>query len=108
MKNLFNNLKNLMDKYDLYQVDDEVGNALNKLEIEVNTEIRVYVYDVEATDENFDLIPIKNITDEDFMAESERQGRVYTLKGFERALNELGEINTNTDMIRFIKVPVSN
>lgn len=72
-----------------------------------NTETRVYVYDVEATDENFELIPIEDITDEEFMEEAEKQGRVYTLKGFEKALNETGEINTNTDIIRFIQVPVS-
>jgi hypothetical protein len=107
MKNLFNNLKILMDKYDLYQADDEVGNALYDLETAINYELRVYAYDVEATDENFELIPIEDITDEEFMEEAEKQGRVYTLKGFEKALNETGEINTNTDIIRFIQVPVS-
>ena len=71
-------------------------------------ETRVYVYDVEATDKNFDLIPIKDITDEEFMTEAERQGKVYTLKGFEKALNETGEINSTTDIIRFIEVPVSH
>ncbi len=96
-----------MDKYDLYQADDEVGNALYDLETAINYELRVYAYDVEATDENFELIPIEDITDEEFMEEAEKQGRVYTLKGFEKALNETGEINTNTDIIRFIQVPVS-
>ena len=109
MKNLFNNLKDSMQRYDLYQADDEVGTALNELETAIKTdmETRVYVYDVEATDENFELIPIEDITDEEFMEEAEKQGRVYTLKGFEKALNETGEINTNTDIIRFIQVPVS-
>jgi hypothetical protein len=69
-------------------------------------ETRVYVYDIEQTNENFDLIPIDEITDEDFMTEAEKQGRVYTLKGFEKALNETGEINFSTDIIRFIQVPV--
>ena len=107
MKNLFNNLKNLMDKYDLYQADDEVGNALYDLEIAINYELRVYAYDVEETDNDFHLIPIKDITDEEFMEEAERQGRVYTLNGFEKALNENGSINSTTDIIRFIYVPVS-
>ena len=97
-----------MNKYDLYQSDDEVGEALNELETAVNTETRVYVYDVDATDKNFDLKPIKDITDEEFMTEAEKQGRVYTLKGFEKALNETGDINSTTDIIRFIEVPVSH
>jgi hypothetical protein len=106
MKNLFNNLKSLMDKYDLYQADDEVGNALYDLETAINYELRVYAYDVEATDKDFELIPIEDTTDEEFMEQAEKQGMVYTLKGFENALNESGEINSTT-IIRFIYVPVS-
>lgn len=106
MKNLFNNLKNLMNKYDLYQADDEVGNALYDLETAINYELRVYAYDVEATDKDFELIPIEDTTDEEFMDQAEKQGMVYTLNGFENALNESGEINSTT-IIRFIYVPVS-
>ena len=106
MKNLFNNLKNLMNKYDLYQADDEVGNALYDLETAINYELRVYAYDVEATDKDFELIPIEDTTDEEFMEQAEKQGMVYTLNGFENALNESGEINSTT-IIRFIYVPVS-
>ena len=95
-----------MDKYDLYQADDEVGNALYDLETAINYELRVYAYDVEATDKDFELIPIEDTTDEEFMEQAEKQGMVYTLKGFENALNESGEINSTT-IIRFIYVPVS-
>lgn len=83
---------------------DLLETCINQLK--TNSETRVYVYDIEQTNENFDLIPIDEITDEDFMTEAEKQGRVYSLKGFEKALNETGEINFSTDIIRFIQVPV--
>lgn len=113
MKNLFDKLKTLMDKYDLYQVGDEVGNALNELETEVNTETRVYLISHEETTFEFDELDLKEITDEDWITESERQGSVYTLEGFTNAFNQSDmfnqhEINQSNDVIRIIKVPVSH
>lgn len=102
MKKLFDNLKILMNRYDLYQADDEVGNALNELETAVNTEPRVFLI-------NYDtglFFRIENPSDEEFMTEAERQGTVYTLEGFVKAFN-LKDINTNHDTIRIIDVPVS-
>jgi hypothetical protein len=105
MKKLFDNLKNLMNKYDLYQSDDEVGEALNELETAVNTETRVYVVDL--GDARVDDVDLQGLTDEEFQFEAEEQGRVYTLDGFSEAFN-FEDINSNTDVIRFIEVPVSH
>lgn len=105
MKKLFDNLKNLMNKYDLYQSDDEVGEALNELETAVNTETRVYVVDL--GDARVDDVDVQGLTNEEFQFEAEEQGRVYTLDGFSEAFNS-EDINSNTDVIRFIEVPVSH
>jgi len=103
MKKLFDNLKNLMNRYDLYQADDEVGLALNELETAVNSETRVYVVDTE--DDRMNDVYWEELTDEEFMFEAEEQGKVYTLDGFAKAFN-FEEINSSTDAIRFIQVPV--
>ena len=103
MKKLFDNLKILMNRYDLYQADDEVGLALNELETAVNSETRVYVVDL--GDARVDDVDVQGLTDEEFQFEAEEQGRVYTLNGFAEAFNS-EEINSNTDIIRFIQVPV--
>lgn len=103
MKKLFDNLKNLMDKYCIYLPNDEVGNALNELETAINTELRVYIID--TNDERVDDIDILELTDEEFMFEAEEQGRIYTLEGFTEAFN-LEEINSSLDVIRIIQVPV--
>jgi hypothetical protein len=103
MKNLFDNLKSLMNRYDLYQPEDEVGVALNELETAIKTETRVYVLD--CADVLVSNVPIPRITDEEFMLEAEKQGNVYTLDGFANAFNS-EKVNTATDMVRFIEVPV--
>jgi len=105
MKKLFDNLKNLMNKYDLYQADDEVGLVLNELETAVNTETRVYV--VYLGDARVYVVDVQGLTNEEFQFEAEEQGRVYTLDGFTKAFNS-EDINSNTDVIRFIEVPVSH
>jgi hypothetical protein len=45
------------------------------------------------------------MNDEDFMTLSEQGGRVYTLSTFQEAFN-YGDVNTFTDVIRFISVPI--
>jgi hypothetical protein len=106
MKKLFDNLKILMNRYDLYQADDEVGLALNELETAVNTEPRVFLINYDKNSEAFDNI--KNPSDEDFMDEAELQGTVFTLEGFVKHFNmSYSEINQETDSIRIIPVPVS-
>jgi hypothetical protein len=62
-------------------------------------EIRVYVVDSE--EDGYE--PTMN--DEDFMTLSEQGGRVYTLPTFQEAFN-YGDVNTFTDVIRFISVPL--
>jgi hypothetical protein len=90
MKTLFDELKKTMQKYDLYQHDDEVGESLDNLEnaINTNTETRVYLINEDYTEENFNTIPNDKITDEQWMNESERQGSVYSLEGFVKDFNK--------------------
>ena len=106
MKKLFDNLKNLMDKYCIYLPDDEVGNALNELETAINTELRVFLINHDKNSEKFDNI--KNPSDDDFMNEAEKQGTVFTLEGFVKHFNmSYSDINQETDSIKIIPVPVS-
>ena len=70
----------------------------NKIPYEVET--RVYVIEEDKSD--FD---VKQFDDETFMTLVEKQGRVYTLQGFQEAFN-LEEINSAIDVIRFISVPI--
>jgi hypothetical protein len=68
-------------------------------------ETRVYVVDTE--DDRMNDVYWEELTNEEFMLEAEEQGRVYTLDGFAKAFNS-EEVNTSTDAIRFIEVPVSH
>ena len=71
---------------------------------ERDTETRVYV--INTNDERVeDIECISDLTNDEFMFEAEEQGRVYTLKGFQIAFNE-SEVNTETDIIRFIEVAI--
>lgn len=107
MKKLFDNLKNLMNRYDLYQADDEVGNALNELETAINTELRVFLINHDKNSEKYDNL--RNPSDDDFMDEAERQGTVFTLEGFVNHFNmSYSAINQETDSIKIIPVPVSH
>ena len=111
MKTLFDELKKTMQKYDLYQHDDEVGESLDNLEnaININTETRVYIVDT-CLDDYDDLPTFRNdCTDDEFIEYAEREGRIYSLETFAKKFNgrESIAINFNTDMIRFIQVPVS-
>jgi hypothetical protein len=62
-------------------------------------EIRVYVVDNEEG--GYDCF----MDDEEFMTLAEQGGRVYTLPTFQKAFN-YGDINTFTDVIRFINQPI--
>ena len=74
-------------------------------QLKQNSETRVYVVDTE--DERMNDVYWEELTNEEFMFEAEEQGRVYTLDGFTKAFNS-EEVNTTTDAIRFIEVPVSH
>lgn len=63
-------------------------------------ELRVYAVDVDILENYTNLI-----TDDVFIELAEKQGTVYSLKGFELAFN-YQELNTSTDIIRFIEVEV--
>lgn len=56
-------------------------------------EKRVYVIDTTNLEKGF-----VEMSKEEFMDESEKQGRVYSLEGFQRAFNE-EEVNVATDII---------
>lgn len=72
-------------------------------------ELRVYVIDIEEIDDDFlDNMGIDQsvqLNDKDFITVAEEQGNVYTLKGFAQAFNDQ-DINSSTDIIRFIEVEV--
>jgi hypothetical protein len=66
----------------------------------MNKEIRVYLLNCQdiSIDKGFE-----EMTLEEWINESERQGRVYSLEGFQRAFNE-EELNTSVDLIRIITI----
>ena len=68
--------------------------------IPYEVETRVYALDTQdiSIDKGFE-----ELSEEEWITECERQGRVYTLQGFQRAFNN-EEVNTNVDIIRFINV----
>jgi cellobiose phosphorylase len=65
-------------------------------------ETRVYVINTND-DRVVDIEWINELSDDEFIYEAEKQGRVYSLKGFEKAFSN-EEINTSTDEIRFINM----
>ena len=65
---------------------------------QVKKETKVYLVDGNNMISNKGF---EEMTDEEFMTESESQGSVYSLKGFQRAFNE-EEVNVNTDVIKII------
>lgn len=72
----------------------------DRLPYEVET--RVYVANITETE----IEDLRELTDEEFMTEAERQGRVYTLQGFQIAVN-YEELFIDESYIRFISVPIS-
>lgn len=64
------------------------------------SEARVYVLNTQdiSLDKGF-----KELTEEEWIEECERQGRAYSLQGFARAFNE-GEISTAIDVVKIINV----
>lgn len=73
------------------------------IEQETKKEIRVYAIDIDSLSKELDGKPIKDITKEEFMEESEKQGLVYTLEKFEQAFNQ-EEVSTNYMFIRIYEV----
>ena len=72
-------------------------------EQETKKEIRVYAIDIDSISKELDGKRIKDITKEEFMAESEKQGLVYTLEKFEQAFNQ-EEVSTSYMFIRIYEV----
>ena len=72
-------------------------------EQETKKEIRGYAIDIDSISKELDGKRMKDITKEEFMAESEKQGLVYTLEKFEQAFNQ-EEVSTNYMFIRIYEV----
>lgn len=71
-------------------------------------ELRVYVINIEDVDFERQMpvnTTVEELSDEDFIEIAEEQGLVYTLNGFTQAFNN-ENINSSTDIIRFIEVEV--
>jgi hypothetical protein len=83
------------------QIDD-LTEKLYEEELDLQTETRFYVLDTQdiSIDKGFE-----ELTEEEWITECERQGRVYSTQGFQRAFNE-EEINTSIDVLRIINVIV--
>ena len=75
-------------------------NTWNDTDTLRQSETRVYVLDTQdiSIDKGFE-----ELTEEEWIAECERQGRVYSLQGFARAFNE-EEISTAIDAVKIINV----
>lgn len=72
-------------------------------EQETKKEIRVYAIDIDSISKELDGKRMKDITKEEFMTESEKQGLVYTLEKFEQAFNQ-EEVSTSYMFIRIYEV----
>lgn len=72
-------------------------------EQETKKEIRVYAIDIDSISKELDGKRMNDITKEEFMAESEKQGLVYTLEKFEQAFNQ-EEVSTSYMFIRIYEV----
>ena len=71
-------------------------------------ELRVYVINIEDVDFERQMpvnTTVEELSDKDFIEIAEEQGLVYTLNGFTQAFNN-ENINSSTDIIRFIEVEV--
>ena len=66
----------------------------------MNTEFRVYCLDTQniSNDKGFE-----DLTDEEWIDECEKQGKVYTLEGFQKAFNE-EEVNVSIDVVKILKM----
>ena len=60
--------------------------------------LRFYLVNADDTD-----ISVATASKKDFVAESERQGAVYSLQGFQKAFNQ-GQINTFRDQLRIFTI----
>lgn len=115
LRKQFEDLKSVMNRYDLYQSDDEVGLSLTELDKVVSRldelvarklETRVYVVRVDECESIKDGLYWLCVDDDEFMDESEKQGLIYTIDLFENDYNT-NVINQQSDLIRFITVEVS-
>jgi len=66
------------------------------------TELRFYVLDTQdiSIDKGFE-----ELTEDEWVLECERQGRIYTINGFQNAFNEEA-INTIDDVLKILSVSI--
>ncbi len=82
-----------------YEIDN-LEFALDKCDLDLKTETRVYVVDVHSVVNKHH----SDLTDEQFMNLAEAQGTIYTLKYFQEDFN-IGKYEMHY-IIRFISVPL--
>jgi len=80
----------------------EINKLFNYIGDIAETELRFYVLNTEDISSGKSF---KEITENEWIEECERQGRVYSTEGFQRAFNE-EEINTNTDVLKILTVNI--
>lgn len=100
----FNSIEELRDEIGDQEVNDVIDDYYKQ-----DLETRVYIVDT-CLDDYDDLPTFRNdCTDDEFIEYAEREGRIYSLETFAKKFNgrESIAINFNTDMIRFIQIPVS-
>ena len=93
-------------RFDLDELTDEELNMFAQdlnISLVTDKEARVYVVNVDEM-ETGDR-PYHELTDEEFIEQSEKQGTVYTLQGFATAFNE-EEISSSTQVIRILFVHI--
>lgn len=91
-------------RFDLDELTDEELNMFAQdlnISLVTDKEARVYVVNVDEMETGDKLY--HELTDEEFIEQSEKQGTVYTLQGFATAFNE-EEINSSTQVIRILFV----
>lgn len=89
-----------------FQKFENLNQAISKFDedrLPYKVETRVYVVRIYGLSDN--IYDTETLSNEEFMTESEKQGLVYTLQGFETAVNKEG-LYLNASYIRFISVPL--
>jgi len=81
-------------------------NVFDEDTVPQEVEIRVYVVNITELSKDLHCDDARELTDEEFVTESERQGTVYSLQGFQIAVN-YEELYLDESYVRFISVPLN-
>ena len=81
----------------------EINKLFNYIGDIPETELRFYVLNTEDISSGKSF---KEITEDEWVEECERQGRVYSTESFQKAFNK-EEINTSTDVLKILTVNIN-